>query len=214
MYARLAHESRNALQRLQVCTDMLSDHVSDNRAATTLLNRSQQAQADLQRLLDEVRNFAAPMTLDRTECRLPVLWREAWGLLHVPRLGRQAELVDAGCEGLAPIQGDRFRLVQAFRNVFENSMAACPDPVVVVITCRDAMLDGARATEICIEDNGPGFDGEGSHRAFEPFFTTKSTGTGLGLAIVRRTVEAHGGRVEASAGERGGARITIVLPRG
>jgi two-component system, LuxR family, sensor kinase FixL len=212
MYARLAHESRNALQRLRVCTEMLGDHVADNPAAAALVDRSQHAQEDLQRLLDEVRNFAAPMTLELSECRLPVLWREAWGLLQVQRKGRRAELVDDGCENVRPIRGDRFRLVQAFRNMLENSLAACEDPVNIVITCRDATLDGSSATEITLEDNGPGFDDAGVSRAFEPFFTTKSTGTGLGLAIVRRTVEAHGGQVAAGRGHEGGARISMTLP--
>jgi two-component system, LuxR family, sensor kinase FixL len=212
MYARLAHESRNALQRLQVCTEMLSDQVADNSSAAALVDRSQHAQEDLRRLLDEVRNFAAPMTLELTECRLPALWREAWQLLQVQRKGRQAELADIGCENIMPILGDRFRLVQAFRNMFENSLAACRDPVEITITCRDCSLEDAPAMELSIEDNGPGFDEAGAQRAFDPFFTTKSTGTGLGLAIVHRTIEAHGGRVAAGRGRANGARISIVLP--
>jgi PAS domain S-box-containing protein len=212
MYARLAHESRNALQRLRVCTEMLGDHVAENSAAAALVDRSQHAQADLQRLLDEVRNFAAPMTLELSECRLPVLWREAWQLLQVQRKGRQAELSDFGCDNLKPIRGDRFRLVQAFRNMFENSLAACSDPVEIAVTCREAVFGGAPAIEIVIEDNGPGFTEVGSQRAFEPFYTTKSSGTGLGLAIVRRTVESHGGLVRAARGTAGGASITMTLP--
>lgn len=213
MYARLAHESRNALQRLRACTEMLGDHVAKNPTAATLLDRSQNAQEDLRRLLDEVRNFAAPMTLEVSECRLPVLWREAWQLLQVQWKGRKAKLVDDGCEHVPPIRGDRFRLVQAFRNILENSLAACRDPIEIVITCRERTLDGTPASEISIEDSGTGFDDSAIERAFEAFYTTKSSGTGLGLAIVQRTIEAHGGRVEAGRGQRGGANIMITLPQ-
>jgi PAS domain S-box-containing protein len=214
MYAGLAHESRNALQRLRTSTELLADHVTDRPTALGLLERAQRAQDDLQQLLDEVRNFASPMVLDCTECRLSALGREAWGLLQVQRRGRRAELVDGGCDPSLSIRADRFRLVQAFRNVLENALAACEDPVMIRLHCREIELNGQMGVEILIDDNGPGFGAASVHRAFEPFFTTKPTGTGLGLAIVRRIVEAHGGQASASRVAGGGARICLVLPRG
>jgi signal transduction histidine kinase len=212
MYAGLAHESRNALQRLRTCTDLLADQVADRPSAMDLVERGRRAQEDLQRLLDEVRGYASPIVLECTECRLPALWREAWSLLQMQRRGRRAELVDDGSDAAPMIRADRFRLVQAFRNMLENSLAACRDPAVIRIRCRECEFDGAPAVQISLEDNGPGFDSAALERAFEPFFTTKSSGTGLGLAIVRRTIEAHGGRVTASRGARGGAALYLTLP--
>jgi two-component system sensor kinase FixL len=212
MYARLAHESRNALQRMGVCMEMLADHVAEQPPAAALLQRAQHAQDDLRRLLDEVRNFSAPMTLERTECRLSVLWREAWNLMQATRADRKARLNDE-CRMADALDADRFRLVQMFRNIFENALAACPDPVEITVHCRETTLNDFPAIKITIDDNGPGFVAEARQRAFEPFFTTKSEGTGLGLAIVQRVVEAHAGRVSASAAPNGGARLCIELPR-
>ena len=213
MYAGLAHESRNALQRLRTCTDMLDEAVADRPDAKGFVDRSRRAQDDLQRLLDEVRSFAAPIVLEPTDCRISTLWRESWSYLQLQRRGRRAEFVDDGCDPAMVVHGDRFRLVQAFRNILENALAACPDPVTIRLHCREADLDGAPAVEMSIVDNGPGFAEASLHRAFEPFFTTKSSGTGLGLAIVRRTIEAHGGRAAALRAEGGGAKIVLVLPR-
>lgn len=212
MYAGLAHESRNALQRLRVCTDLLADQVSDRPSAVGLLERAQRAQEDLQQLLDEVRNFASPIVLERTECRLPTLWREAWSLLQVQRRKRRAELIDDGADATLTVDADRFRMVQAFRNILENSLAACEDPLMIQVRCREIEIDGRPGTQIVIEDNGPGFDNAALPQAFEPFFTTKSSGTGLGLAIVRRIIEAHGGTASASRAPGGGARISLLLP--
>ena len=47
---------------------------------------------------------------------------------------------------------------------------------------------------------------------FRPFVTTKAQGTGLGLALVQKIVVTHNGRVTASAGDRGGARLSVTLP--
>jgi len=65
---------------------------------------------------------------------------------------------------------------------------------------------------IYIEDSGPGISAEIRGKIFEPFFTTKDTGTGLGLATVYSIVEAHGGQIDVSEGEGGGARFVMTFP--
>ena len=122
----LAHESRNALQRINSCTEMLEFEVEDNTEAMQLIRRSQQAQDDLARLFDEVRNFAAPISLELTRVS------DRQGLARGLGLGPDpiAAAVMSPCSehGAADdltLLADRFRLVQVFRNLFENSLAAC-----------------------------------------------------------------------------------------
>jgi hypothetical protein len=211
MVAGLAHESRNALQRIQACLAMLRQECADKSRALELLDRVQKAQDDLHRLHDDVREYASPIHLDRCLCSLAELWREPWDSLSPYYAGRDVSLseetqaVDLVCDV------DRFRFVQVFRNVFENALAACPDTVRIVVKCSGAELGERQALRIVVRDNGPGLTPEQKRRAFEPFYTTKNRGSGLGLCICRRVVEAHGGTI--ALGDGPGGEVVITLPR-
>jgi two-component system, LuxR family, sensor kinase FixL len=213
MVTGLAHESGNALARSQACLEMLGLEVQDRPEALELVARIQKAQDHLQQLYDEVRNYAAPLKLEREPCRLDAVWRQAWSNLAVRRQGRQASLRE-GCAG-ADLRCalDPFRLEQVFRNILDNALAACPDPVNVAISCSEATLEGRPALHVTVRDNGPGLSPEQSTRIFEPFFTTKTKGTGLGMAIAQRIVEAHGGHIAVGSRPGPGAEILLTLPR-
>jgi two-component system, LuxR family, sensor kinase FixL len=213
MAAGLAHESRNALQRIGASSEMLELEVEGNTAALELLARIQQSQVHLHQLLDEVRNYAAPVVLDISNCRITEVWREAWELLHEQRRGRHADLREQLVATDLVIECDRFRLVQVFRNVLDNALAACQDPVEIYISCETTHMDSMPAICVRVRDNGPGLNAEQRRRIFEPFYTTKPTGTGLGMAITERLVEAHGGTITVGDGQPLGAEFIVTLPR-
>jgi signal transduction histidine kinase len=65
---------------------------------------------------------------------------------------------------------------------------------------------------VSISDTGVGLPTENAERIFDAFQTTKPEGTGMGLAITRSIVEAHGGRVWATANQGPGATFHFTLP--
>jgi PAS domain S-box-containing protein len=214
MVAGLAHESGNALARSQACLEMLAMEIEDRPEAINLVARIQKAQNHLQQLYGEVRNYAAPLKLERQMQSIRSTWRQAWANLADHRKGRDATLHEENDQIDLVCSVDSFRLEQVFRNILENSLAACKDPVQITVTCSESLLDGLPALRIAVRDNGPGLSPEQQQRIFEPFFTTKTKGTGLGMAIAQRIVEAHGGRIAATAPDGAGAEIQILLPRG
>ncbi|TWU23412.1 Sensor protein FixL [Novipirellula galeiformis] len=213
MVSAIAHESRNALQRIQVSVDILRYEIEEGTDARDDLDRISRAQQDLQHLHDELRSFAGPIHLDTTMTDVSRVWRQAWTNLHVSRTGRDAQLneaidgVDLNC------QLDAFRIEQVFRNLFENSLTACDDPVRISVTCRNVELDGEPAISISVRDNGPGIAEELRSRVFEAFHTTKAKGTGLGMAIANRFIKAHHGTIKVGNDTDGGAEFLITLPR-
>ncbi|QDV26470.1 ATP-binding protein [Aureliella helgolandensis] len=190
--AGLAHESRNALQRIKASVEMLSLEIPGNSEASVDLNSIARATGDLHTLLEEVRAYAAPIHLRRRSVQLPEVWRRVWDDLEGVRCGREAVLDDGecGCENVVEV--DVAKMEQVFRNLFENSLAACSDPVKISLRCQ---CSGPETMLVEVRDNGPGLTLEQQSQLFDPFYTTKSTGTGLGMSIVQRIIDAHGGEI-------------------
>jgi two-component system sensor kinase FixL len=74
------------------------------------------------------------------------------------------------------------------------------------------MPSGDHAVQVDVCDWGMGIGDEGLERLFQPFFTTKPEGMGMGLAISRSIVQAHGGRLWASANPTQGCTFHFTLP--
>jgi PAS domain S-box-containing protein len=214
MVAGLAHESRNALQLIQASLEMLTLEVEDRPEALELISSIQAAEDRLHRLFEDIRGYAAPIQLERDVYDISRVWRGAWEQLASLRNARKARLSEqtAGIDLQCCL--DLYSIERVFRNLFENSLAACRDPVEIDIECAETTFNGRGAIGIRVRDNGPGFSLEQRKRVFQPFFTTKRQGTGLGMAIAKRIVEAHGGHIALGENRGPGAEITITLPRG
>lgn len=107
-------------------------------------------------------------------------------------------------------------LMRVATNLVENAVkyGAAGGTVLVSLVAR------ADATELIVEDDGPGLPAEERERVFERFYRGAAAraadieGTGLGLALSDLIVRAAGGRIEVGVSRWGGARFTVHLPAG
>ncbi len=116
-------------------------------------------------------------------------------------------------EDLPLVQGDRVRVQQVTLNLIINAieaMSAVDDGTGELLISTEQNQGGG--VLIAVRDRGPGIDADNIERVFESFFTTKSDGIGIGLSICRSIVEAHGGRLWASANVPRGATFQFTLP--
>jgi signal transduction histidine kinase len=112
------------------------------------------------------------------------------------------------------IRGDRVQLQQVLLNLLMNAIEALSGgdgPRGVVVRAAPEATPGVR---VAVCDSGPGLDPQRLDRLFDAFYTTKPQGLGLGLAISRRIIEAHGGRLWATANVPHGAVVQFTLPIG
>ncbi len=118
-------------------------------------------------------------------------------------------------EDLPLILGDRIQLQQVILNLMINAIEAMngisDGPRELSI---GSAKDDSRGVLVAVRDSGPGLDPGSVDRLFQAFHTTKPQGMGMGLAISRSIVEAHGGRLWATANVPHGAVFQFTLPIG
>src|SRR6202790_5482409 len=111
------------------------------------------------------------------------------------------------------VLGDRVQLQQVIINLMMNGVEAMQPvrdrPRELVIRSGQ---NETRQVLVTVTDCGVGIAAENADRLFNPFFTTKSGGMGMGLSICRSIVEAHGGRLWATANLPHGATFQCTLP--
>ena len=113
------------------------------------------------------------------------------------------------------VLGDRIQLQQVLLNLLLNGMEALRG-----VTNRPRTLlvrsqpEEAAAIRVAVQDVGTGIAPQDLERIFTAFVTTKPEGLGMGLAISRSIIEAHGGRLWATANDGPGATVQFTLPIG
>ncbi len=212
MVSGIAHESRNFLQKISASVETLQAlPCHEDADVGTELSVIARSCDGLKCLLDDLREYAAPIQLDRSRRDLIAIWRAAWISVVSAHPETEATLSEALEAKNCWSSVDGFRMEQVFRNLFENAIAAGSEPARVTIRSSNGSVDRLKIT---VSDNGLGLKVTPASRVFEPFFTTKTRGTGLGLSIVRRIVEAHGGTITARNLPEEGAVFELEIPTG
>jgi two-component system sensor histidine kinase HydH len=204
--AVMAHEVRNPVAAILAASTLLGRRHEDFE---TLVGVICEESRRLDRIVSNLLTLGRPLS---PELR-PVEPREFARLaLEVhrqrdPSLARSIELAESPAERTCVFDPDLVQL--ALLNVLRNAAEAIDAGGRIRVGFEPR---GDEALAIVVDDSGPGLASEVSARLFEPFFTTRPAGTGVGLAVVRRVVEACHGRVEATRGPLGGARIALIFP--
>jgi signal transduction histidine kinase len=114
---------------------------------------------------------------------------------------------------LPMVLADRVQLQQVIINLVINGIEAMQSvtdrPRELVIRSGQ---DETHQVLVSVTDCGVGISAENADRVFNAFFTTKSSGMGMGLSICLSIMEAHGGRLWATANVPHGAAFQFTLP--
>jgi PAS domain S-box-containing protein len=116
-------------------------------------------------------------------------------------------------DDLPLITGDRIQLQQVILNLLRNASDAMNKiddrPRELLITTE---RDEKNWVCLRVKDVGVGFQPQGADKLFEAFYTTKEHGMGIGLNVSRSIIEAHHGRLWATANDGPGATFSFSIP--
>jgi two-component system OmpR family sensor kinase len=210
----VSHELRSPLARVQAAIGLAQQQPEKTQAMLERIERESQRMSDL---------VGELLVLSRLEAGVP--GSESYdfdigGLLDDivknARFEAEQHAVVICYDGIEEtlVRGRSELLHRAIENVLRNALQHCKrDGEVSVVARFDT---GKRRLLVTVDDQGPGVAESDLSAIFEPFFRSgdrgKADSIGLGLAIAYRSIEAHGGRIQASNRPQGGLRIEIDIP--
>ncbi|HEX8440944.1 ATP-binding protein [Archangium sp.] len=206
--AIVAHEVRNPLGAIFNVLATLRRYVEPTDSNHTLIAIVEEEANRLNRMVDDLLDFARPPSPDLQPVPLEPLLQEA---VRTATSGQTRVRVEWALEqDVPPVPVDERMMRQAFLNLAINAVQAMPQGGTLRVAARRCSEHPGALVEFT--DTGPGIPLELREQLFKPFFTTKATGTGLGLAIVQRTLKTHSGRITLESPPGGGTTFRLVLP--
>ena len=234
----IAHEVRNPLMIIKASLHTLRQKDVSTVAVHEAVKDIDEEVARLNRIVNEVLDFARPIRYDLAPADVNALCRESAGAARAS--GPGAEIALDLDPAVSAITTDAERLRLALVNMLVNARHAMnghqagagagskgpglhdagaglqdagvgrvlSDPPRVTLSTR---ANGDRV-RIVVADRGDGIAPGDLPHIFDPFFTTKRGGTGLGLPITKNIVEGLGGSIAISSTPGSGTSIQIDLP--
>jgi len=233
----VAHEVRNPLMIIKASLRPLKRAAATSDTVREAVDDIDEEVDRLNRVVNEVLDFARPIRFDLAPADLNRLCQESAAAAIADGSGPGVRLMLD--PGLPQVTMDAERVRAALVNILVNARQAvvarrrseqgdAPRPDadgrgagpagqaaegggaedVELVTER---VDAERVA-IIVRDRGIGVEPAMLHRVFEPYFTTKRAGTGLGLAIARNVIEGLGGRITVDSRVQAGTEVRIELP--
>jgi two-component system, NtrC family, sensor histidine kinase HydH len=227
----IAHEVRNPLMIIKAALHTLRQPELSSGAIREAATDIDEEVSRLNRIVNEVLDFARPIRFELGTTDVNALCRESAAAAQAT--AGPPVLVDLDAS-VPPVVSDAERLRVALVNLLVNARQAVEayQPALsaeVRLTAESrpgataaVPADGAAVTlatrrsadgvTILVRDSGAGIEPTNLSHVFDPYFTTKRGGTGLGLPIAKNIVEGLGGTLTITSAPGRGTEMRINLP--
>ncbi len=202
MLAGISHDLKTPLTRMKLALAMMGDS-ADIRALRSDI-------AEMDRMLEEYLAFARGEGGEEAQAaNIGDIVRDAADAAALVRGSMDKLTVDITAAVTLTVR--RLALKRCIVNLVENALKHGKHVAV-------SLTQTAQATEIIVDDDGPGIPESRYEEAFRPFHrldegrNLQAGGSGLGLSIARDIARAHGGDLVLGKSPLGGLRASVILP--
>jgi signal transduction histidine kinase len=207
--AGLVHDLSHPIQNIGNSCKLIQKMFEDLEYRETFKKTVERELVIIKRVLDDLRNIARPIPLERFPVDLNRTVADAAEAMeqHAETAGLtlRTELTPESVY----IEGDVFALGRVYRNLILNAIqATAPGGLISVVS--EARGD---RVQVRIYDTGCGIPLERIGQVFEDFVTTKRRGLGLGLAISKKIVEQLSGTITVASEVGKGTTFVLEFPR-
>ena len=201
----LSHPIQNIGNSCRLIVRLFDDH--DYRA--TFRRTVDREFASIKLVLENLRNLARPMSLERFPVDVNRSVAEVAESMQALADTAGVKLDMRLSAGRPFIEGDIFALGRVYRNLILNAIEATAPGGVITLSTEEHD-DRIR---VLVQDTGTGIPHDRLENIFEDFKTTKRTGLGLGLAISRKIVNELGGKISVISTVGRGATFSLEFAR-
>jgi signal transduction histidine kinase len=215
----IAHEVRNPLMIIKAALHTLRQPEVSSAAIREAAIDIDEEVSRLNRIVNEVLDFARPIRFELGRTDLNALCRESAAAAQatagppvridldpsVPAVVSDAERLRVA---LVNLLVNARQAVEACQPALTGAAGPAADEAAVTLATR-RMAD---TVAILVSDTGAGIEPANLSHVFDPYFTTKRGGTGLGLPIAKNIVEGLGGTLTVTSAPHRGTQMRIDLP--
>ena len=217
--AGIAHELRNPLSGINIFLTTLERSYDklkgidpgDLAKGKNIIEQLRSASDRIELVVKKVMDFAKPTVPQLTQNDINNSIHEAINLSSSTLRKEGITIKTSLTQDFSHCYADSHLIEQVLLNLITNAahaMNGMDPPKEIEIT---SSTDDSHVL-IRVADRGPGVPPKIRDKIFDPFYTTRSNGTGIGLSICHRIITDHGGVLNVTTSQWGGAEFRIEIP--
>jgi signal transduction histidine kinase len=216
-FNNMAHEFRTPLTSIKLAANLFAKkqpQLTENKYLSVINRESNHLLRQTERVLHLAKMEGSQYQLQKEEIALDELITTIVTEMEMIIRDKNAEVNFHKTGTNWTVEGDKYHLGNAFRNLLDNALKYSENQPVINIQLKQ----DENGVRVIFEDNGIGISKQNQQLIFDKYHRVKTgnrhdyKGFGLGLAYVKMIIERHKGIVNIVSELKKGSRFDLFIP--